>query len=90
MFDDGRTGTGDDQNGGIDRTKGLCIRYNQDGTWTLSTDPSLASSSENPAACDGVDDYVNLIRVTNDEQGAVFTHVARFRMPFTYTLIPLF
>ena len=91
MFDDGRTGTGPDQNGGVDRKLGLCVLYNADGTWTIGTGPTIAQGSiDNTDACAGVDEYVNLIRVTGGEEGAVFTHVARFKMPFTYTLIPLF
>ena len=55
------------------------------------TGPTIAQGSiDNTDACAGVDEYVNLMRVTGGEGGAVFTHVARFRMPFTYTLIPLF
>ena len=85
MFDDGRTGTGDDQNGGIDRTKGLCINYDaESGTWIVGTDPTIAPGTE----CAGVDENVNLIRVTSVDGGVLFTLVAKFRMPFRYTLAP--
>lgn len=87
LFDDKHTSV----NGG-DRRNGVCIRYNGDGSWTLGNDPSLDDFTEDDSACDGMDDWVNLIRVTlgGTNEPATYTHVARFRMPFRYTVTPLF
>lgn len=87
LFDDSHTSI----NGGVD-SNGLCIRYNEDGTWVVGNDPSIADTTEDPTRCDGVDDLVNLIRVTagGPSQPATYTHVATFRMPFSYTIVPLF
>lgn len=83
FFDDGQTAIhgGDEENG-------VCIRYDPDGAWTVGTDPAIAAGSDDPDACAGVDDLLNLIRVTSDGGGATYTHVATFRMPFEYRITP--
>lgn len=85
LYDDSHTTV----NGGAD-DNGLCILYREDGTWLLGNDPGIAgASADDPTACDGVvDEYVNLIRVTDSGTGTVYTHVATFRMPFSYEAIP--
>jgi len=83
FFDDGRTPV----NGG-DPFNGLCIRYDDDGTWTAGADPTIDATSEFPGTCDAVDDWLNLIRVTPGDGAAVYTYVARFRMPFRFTVTP--
>lgn len=82
FFDDYRTAI----NGG-DRQNGLCIRKNADDSWTIGNQASLDDTTENPAECDSVDDFVNLFRVLD---GGVFVLVGRFRMPLEYTVQPLF
>jgi len=75
FFDDSRGSQTSD-------TNGLCIAY--DGNvWTLGTDPSIDDASSAPNTCDeaGVDEYLDLVRVTS-----VYTPVARFRLPFSYTV----
>jgi hypothetical protein len=85
LYDDSHTTV----NGGAD-DNGLCILYRDDGTWLLGNDPGIAAASvDDPNACDGlIDEYVNLIRVTDGGTGTVYTHVATFRMPFSYEVIP--
>ena len=80
MFSDNRTTV---NSGAVDN--GVCVRYNDDGTWTLGTDPAIDDDSEVPDACAGVDDKVNLVRLTDAGQ---FVHVATFRMIFELTLAP--
>ncbi len=75
---DGNLGEGKD---------GLCIRYDPDGTWTIGTDPTIDDTTTTPTVCDdaGVDEFLDLVR--NPSSG-VFIPVARFRMPFSYTVTP--
>jgi hypothetical protein len=83
FFDDNHS-----QVNGGDLRNGLCIRYNEDGSWTGGADPTIDDTSEEPGTCDAVDEWLNLIRVTQGDAGAVYTHVARFRMPFQFTATP--
>lgn len=85
LYDDSHTTV----NGGAD-DNGLCILYREDGTWLLGNDPGIAAASgDDPNACDGlIDEYINLIRVTDGGTGTVYTHVATFRMPLSYEVIP--
>lgn len=89
LFDDSHSSIA----GGAD-DNGLCIRYHPDRTWTIGNDATLDSQSEDSAACDGIDDIVNLWHVTpvggNGSNSVTYTLTARFRMPFTYTVTPLF
>lgn len=82
FFDDSRTAF----NGG-DRQNGLCIRKNADDSWTIGNAAALDETTEDAAECDSVDEHVNLFRVRD---GGIFTLVGRFRMPFEYTVQPLF
>ena len=81
-FDTGRSGGPNDN--------GLCIRYRPDGTWLLGNDSSIDQGSDAPGTCSGVDDLVDLIRFDqgSPQTGSEFRHVATFRMPFSYELIP--
>ena len=83
FFDDNHS----KENGG-DLRNGLCIRYNDDGGWTVGADPRIDDTSEMPGTCDDVDEWLDLIRVTQGDAGAIYTHVASFRMPFRFTARP--
>ena len=82
LFDDSHTTV----NGGVD-SNGLCIRYTAARTWIIGTDPTIELDAEDPGqgVCSGVDEWINLIRWRADN---TTVHVARFRMPFRYTVIP--
>ena len=85
MFDDGK--------GGGARDNGVCVRRQPDDSWTVSNDRSLAVGSEDPSACDDVDEWVDLWRFYQNKSPKIpseWRHVARFRMPFSYRVIPLF